>query len=295
VASKQKLTSVAALFTGALVWGLMWNPYRVFLSQGVSGDLATLLTYAIALALGLLLMGPVWKELPRAGWWGIALLAASGWTNYGYVLAILKGEVMRVMLLFYLAPLWTVIFAYFLLGEKLNRYGYAIIALSLTGALIMLWRPELGLPLPQNQAELIGLTAGMGFAMQNVLVRRMQNMSVNFKAAIVWLGTTSLPCLVLLFQGKLLTQIQNIPIESWWLILLIGVVLYATGIVVQFGLTHLPANQAIVIFISELVFAAVSSYFLAHETLGAREIVGAILIVSASLLSEKMHPEGEPP
>ncbi len=73
-----------------------------------------------------------------------------------------------------------------------------------------------------------------------------------------------------------------------------GLVLCATSIIVQYGLTHMPANQAIVIFLSELVFAAVSSYFLAGEAMGLKEIIGAVLIVSASLLSGKIYTEPEP-
>ncbi len=276
-----------------MVWGLMWYPYRKLQEAGVSGELATLLTYAIALVFGLLATGPVWRELRTAGWWGIALMLVSGWTNFGYVLAILDGEVMRVLLLFYLAPLWTVIFARWMLGEKLNSYGYAIIALSLGGAFIMLWNPRHGLPLPQNRAEWIGLSAGMGFAMLNVLVRRTQHLTVNFKSASVWLGTVLLTGLSLLYHGNLVPQVVSVPLNAWWLLALIGLVLCATSIVVQYGLTYLPANQAIVLFLSELVFAAVSSYFLAGEQMGPREIIGAVLIVSASLLSGKIHSEPE--
>ena len=274
-----------------MVWGLMWYPYRVLQGAGVSGELATWLTYAIALLFGLLAIGPVWRELRMAGWWGIALMLVSGWTIYGYVLAILDGEVMRVLLLFYLAPLWTVIFARWMLDEKLNRYGYAIIALSLGGAFIMLWNPHHGLPLPQNRAEWIGLSAGMGFAMLNVLVRRTQHLSVNFKSAAVWLGTVLLTGVSLLYHGNLVAQMQSISLNAWGLLVLIGLVLCATSIVVQYGLTYLPANRAIVLFLSELVFAAVSSYFLAGEEMGLREMFGAVLIVSASLLSGKIHIE----
>jgi len=178
-----------------------------------------------------------------------------------------------------------------MLGEKLNTYGYAIIALSLGGAFIMLWNPEHGWPLPQNRAEWIGLSAGMGFAMLNVLVRRTQHLSVNFKSASVWLGTVLLTGLSLLYHGNLVPQVQSVSLDAWWMLALIGLVLCATSIIVQYGLTNLPANQAIVLFLSELVFAAVSSYFLAGEAMGLREIIGAVLIVSASLLSGKIHTE----
>ena len=290
--SKQKILAVLGLLTGALVWGVMWYPYRALLQAGVSGELATLLSYAIALALGLLIMGPVWRELRIAGWWGLALMASAGWTNLGYVLAVLDGEVMRVLLLFYLAPLWTVCLSRWLLAEKLNRYGFAIIVLSLCGAFVMLWNTQQGMPLPQNKAEWIGLSAGMGFALLNVIVRRTQHLSVNFKAAAVWLGTVVFTGLLLVSQGGI--SVQGITPNAWLLLGLIGLVLCATSYTVQYGLTHLPANQAIVLFLTELVFAAISSYLLAGEQMGVRELAGAALIISASLLSGRMHPVAPP-
>ena len=293
VASKQKILSVSGLLSGAMVWGLIWYPYRVLEVAGVSGELSTFLTYSIALVMGLLLSGSIWRELRMAGWWGVALLLSAGWTNLGYVLAILDGEVMRVLLLFYLAPLWTVLFARWLVAEKLNRYGYAVIVLSLGGAMVMLWEPRLGLPLPQNRAEWTGLSAGMGFALMNVLVRRIQHLSINLKSASVWFGTALLTALLLLYQGNLIPRVQAVPLHAWWLLALIGLVLCAVSFAVQYGLTNLPANQSIVLFMVELVFAAVASFFLAGEQMGTREIIGAVLIVSASLFSGKIHTELE--
>ena len=90
---------------------------------------------------------------------------------------MLHGEVMRVLLLFYLAPVWTILFSFWLLGERLNRYGYLIIFLSLSGAMFILWEPDIGLPLPQNLSEWLGLSAGMGFALSNVTSRRAAHLS----------------------------------------------------------------------------------------------------------------------
>ncbi|MDO8412396.1 MAG: DMT family transporter [Gallionellaceae bacterium] len=286
--SKQKILSVLGILSGALVWGLMWYPFRVLQNAGVSGQLATFLGYAIALLLGLMVAGPVWREWRLAGRWGMVLMLAAGCTNLGYVLAVLDGEIMRVLLLFYLAPLWTVILSYWLLGEKLNRYGYAIIALSLAGAFAMLWNAEQGMPLPQNRAEWIGMGAGMSFALLNVTVRRVQHLSVNFKSASVWLGTVLFTALLLFDEGNVLVQIRGITADAWILLGLLGLVLCATSLTVQYGLTHLPANQAIILFLSELVFAAVSAYLLAGEQMGMREFIGAALIVVASLLSGKI-------
>ena len=280
---------VAAVLSGSLVWGLIWYPYRVLQDAGVSGALATLLTYLLAILCGAFMLPRVWRELPRAGWWAALLVLSAGWTNFGYVLAVLHGEVMRVLLLFYLAPLWTVLFSYWLLGERLNRYGCFIIALSLSGAFIMLWEPQLGLPLPANLAEWLGLSAGMAFALSNVVSRRAAHLSVEAKSCSVWFGTALLTAPLLWWQGGLQDQLLAIGAKDWLLLALLSIPLCAVSFTVQYGITRMPANRVVVLFLSELVVAAVASYFLADEAMRLRDWIGASLIVSASLLSGKLH------
>ena len=271
------------------MWGLIWYPYRVLQDAGVSGALATLLTYLLAILCGAFMLPRVWRELPRAGWWAALLVLSAGWTNFGYVLAVLHGEVMRVLLLFYLAPLWTVLFSYWLLGERLNRYGYFIIALSFSGAFIMLWEPQLGLPLPANLAEWLGLSAGMAFALSNVVSRRAAHLSVEAKSCSVWFGTALLTAPLLWWQGGLQDQLLAIGAKDWLLLALLSIPLCAVSFTVQYGITRMPANRVVVLFLSELVVAAVASYFLADEAMRLRDWIGASLIVSASLLSGKLH------
>ncbi len=284
---------IAGVLSGALVWGLIWYPYRVLQDAGVSGALATLITYLLAMSYGAFMLPRVWRELlahdqDGAGWWAVLLVLSAGWTNFGYVLAVLHGEVMRVLLLFYLAPLWTILFSYWLLGEQLNRYGYAIILLSFSGALFMLWEPQLGLPLPDSLAEWIGLSAGMGFALSNVVSRRAAHLSVEAKSYSVWLGTALLTMPLLLWQGGSQNQLLAVDAQSWLILALLGIVLCATSFAVQYAIAHLPANRTIILFLFELVVAAVSSYFFAGEAMGLRDWIGAALIVSASLLSGRL-------
>src|SRR3989338_894185 len=229
---------VAGVLSSALVWGLIWYPYRVLQDAGVSGALATLIIYLLAMLCGAFMLPRVWRELrlhnkAGAGWWAVALLLSAGWTNLGYVLAVLHGEVMRVLLLFYLAPLWTILFSYWLLGGGLNPCGYLIIALSLGGAFVMLWEPHLGLPLPANLAEWIGLSSGMAFALSNVVSRRAAHLSVEAKSSSVWLGTALLTAPLLLWQGGLPGQLLAINAQTWLILALLGVVLCAVSFVGQ--------------------------------------------------------------
>ena len=289
MSSKQNVFSVAGVLSGALVWGLIWYPYRVLQEAGVTGPLATLITYSLAMLCSAFMLPRAWRELPKAGWWAVGLVLSAGWANLGYVLAMLHGEVMRVLLLFYLAPLWTIIFSYWLLGERLNRYGYLVMTLSFSGAAIMLWEPQRGLPLPQNISEWIGLSAGMSFALSNVVSRRAAHLNVEAKSYSVLLGTALLTAPLLWWQGGVPAQLPGMDAQSWLLLGLLGIVLCATSFAVQYGVTHLLSNRAMLLFLFELVIAAISSYFLANETMQLRDWIGALLIVSASLLSGKLY------
>jgi drug/metabolite transporter (DMT)-like permease len=276
--------AIAGLLFAATCWGLIWYPYRLLEEGGVSGVWSTFLTYLIAGVLGVAFFRRGLSSFAFSGWALPALALAAGWTNLGYVLAVLNGEVVRVLLLFYLAPLWTVLLARLILNERLNIFGYSIIVLSLAGAFTMLWQPGT-LPLPANAGEWYGLTAGMGFATANVLTRFIRHAGVPEKSLAVWFGVTLL-CLPLVFLQAPLRP----PLAGETVVLLagVGLVLFAMTLAVQYGLTHTPANQAIVIFLFELVVAAVSSWWWADETLDAREWIGGGMIIAASLFSDKM-------
>ena len=248
-----------------------------------------MITYLLAMLAGGLLFRKAWSERSAFGLWELLLILSSGWSNFGYVVAMLHGEVMRVLLLFYIAPVWTILFSFWLLGERLNRYGYFLVVMSLSGAAIMLWRPGFGLPLPQNLSEWLGLSAGVSFALANVISRRTVNLSIEAKTVSVWLGATLLAVPFLLFQGDMVAQVSEIDKLSWLILGVMSITLLATSYIVQYGVTHLAANRAAVLFLFELVVAAISSYFLANEEMGWREWSGAIPIILASFLSGKLY------
>lgn len=280
-----KLAAILGLIFGAFTWGVIWYPYRLLNDAGIGGALSSLLTYSVPVLLGIMLYRNKLGSLKRHPRLVLMIALVAGWTNLGYVLAVLSGEVMRVLLLFYMAPLWTVVYSRFLLHERLTRNGMWIMLLSISGALVMLWQPELGWPWPAALAEWIGLSAGMMFALSNVLSRYATELTVEAKSMAIWLGVLVLSGLPLLLEPDGLVLLPAMSLYNWGIVLLVGLALFAVTLVVQFGLAQLPANQAIVILLAELVFAAVAAYVLADESLNLREWIGGVMIMAASLLS----------
>ena len=276
--------ALVSLLAGATIWGLIWHPYRTLEGMAVSPALGATLTYFVAFLLGL---GLFRRQLAgfRPGWMLAMIGLVAGGCNLGYVLATVHGEVMRVLLLFYLAPLWTVLLARLLLREKVSFPGTAVIGLSLAGAVVMLWQPSLGLPLPENGAEWLGLAAGFLFAFANVLIRKAQELSIEVKSMAVFAGVMVVGLAALPFEPGAVTLP---PAAGWLLVAVIGLVLLATNLFVQYGLTHTPANRAIVIFLFELLVAALASWLLAGEAMTLKEWLGGAMIVAASLFSGKL-------
>lgn len=285
----QRTLAIGSLVYVATLWGVMWYPYRLLNEAGIGGIASSFFTYAVPLLAFGWLHGREFLHV-RGKWnWLAALGLAAGWTNLAYVLAMLQGEVVRVLLLFFLSPLWTVVLARFLLHEKLNRTGWAVMALAAGGAMVMLWQPDGGLPLPTNRAEWLALSAGMMFALSNVISRHLGGVPEGVKSVSIWGGVVALTVAGLWFYPGELDLIEGAERSAWLLLLGIGLLLGSMTYAVQYGLARVPANQAIVIFLFELVVAAVAAYFLSEERMGLQEWTGAIMIITASLFSGHME------
>ena len=134
----------------------------------------------------------------------------------------------------------------------------------------------------------MGLAGGFAFALSNVLIRKDQGHSVQLKSLAVWLGVVVVGLSYSLFlpMTHLLTEIS---LNSWLLLLGTGLAVFILSLVLQYGLTHVPANQAIVLLLFELVVAAIASYLLTNESMTLKEWIGGAMIISASLFCSRMN------
>jgi drug/metabolite transporter (DMT)-like permease len=305
--SNKNALAIFGLLFGAFCWGIIWYPYRLMAEAGVSGVASSFYTYCIAALLAgtyfskylIGLFHTSWRTLlkpPQNMVW-IGLVA--GWTNLSYVLAVIDGEVMRVMLLFYLSPLWTLLLARFWLKEPITKIGFLSIVIALVGAYIMLAGPfsevESRLPVPRNSAEWLALSAGIGFSLTNVITRKSSQLNLLQKSFSVWLGVIvvaalSAPFLVNYYDQNFVTP-SFFSLNNWLIMLVIALLLIAATMLVQFGVTQLTAIRASVLFLFELVVAAIASYYLAHEAMTLNEWLGGLLIIAAALTAALNHKD----
>ena len=165
----------AALLFNAFVWGLAWWPFQRMHQAGLHPLWATAFMYAVVL-LALLAWRPtLWAQVRQhPELWLLAL--ASGLNNVAFNWAVTIGDVVRVILLFYLMPAWAVLLAWRILGERPTPAALLRLALAFAGVVLVLL-PE-GAPasrLLQNLslADGLALLGGFMFALTNVTLRRL--------------------------------------------------------------------------------------------------------------------------
>jgi drug/metabolite transporter (DMT)-like permease len=276
---------VLAILLGATTWGILWYPFRVIEGAGVPSPVATVFAYLVATVLGGIVFRHAWCEFPANARWLFVIGLTAGITNVSYLVAIMQAEVLRIVLLFYLAPLWTVPLSHFVLRERLTPSGYVVMLLALTGAVVMLWRPELGLPSPRNPYEWLGLMAGFTFAACNVFVKAATKASPEAKSLAGSVGVFLVAVPVALLFSPAIQAWPAMVARHALLLAVIGATLISTSVALQYGLTHLAANRAAVIMLFELVVAAVAAHYLAGETSRPQEWIGGAMIVAAGLFA----------
>ena len=271
---------VAALLLAGLLFGLMWAPLKYFANQGIGGLVLTLTTYGAVGLLGLPLLVAQKERWYRQRWLLIAGGLFGGAANVVFVSALMTGDVMRVMLLFYTAPVWSVLGARLLFHEVLTPIRLVAIIMALLGAALVLGGPDaFGAPL--STVDLLALASGLLYAAQNLVSRAAQHVPILSKTVAVLFGCGLLSGLLLPFSTQVMPSIslahglQLLVFAVFWLVTAMWVTMY--------GVTHLEASRSAVLLVVELVVAVVSALILTGEQLNVLGWIGAALIVVAAL------------
>lgn len=284
--------ATAVLLFSATVWGLAWMPLKWFVAQGLPGPLVSLLTYG---SVGLLAVGLLWRD--RAAWraqWGLvfALTLVGGWANTSFVNAVMLGDVARVMFLFYLSPVWSVLGGRLFLNERIPPARWGAVAGAIVGLWLVLGGPGIGgaEALAFTWVDALSLSAGFAFAANNVIARAADRVPLRTKTFAVFVGCGLLSALATALTGRTLPGIG-----AWlWLALLaygFGWMLLAT-VTWQYGVTHLESSRAGVILLAELLVSVGTAIAFGGESLSPMGWAGGALITCAAL-AEALFPPAD--
>ena len=283
-AADRSQLAVGALLAAGLLWGLTWIPFKHFGALGLTGITLTMMSYGL---IGLTVLP--WLAWRRRTWLPqlrpVALIALTGGAaNVCFVSALMRGEVVRVMLLFYLAPVWGVLGGRIFFGEPLTALRIAGVGAAVAGAFVLLGGPAI-LAAPPGIVDLLALASGMLYASQNIATRSADRTPLDVKTLAVFVGCGLLSCVLVLASGAPLPPLSAMLVGQ--LAAFAGIWMMAAMVFTAYGVTHLEAGRAAILLVFELLAAVISAMWIAGERLTGVEWIGAALIVGAALLEAR--------
>lgn len=280
---------VFALLFNAFIWGLSWWPFRAMHGAGLHPLWATALMYCLLLV-GLLALRP--SSLRQALQYPVLLLlaASSGLNNVAFNWAVTVGDVVRVILLFYLMPAWAILLAWAILGERPTPMALLRLVLAFGGVLLVLLPADAspaGLMQGLSLADALAVFGGFMFALTNVLLRRLHAIPGQARMLVMFAGCMAMGLATALTAhgAGLVPAFPAVHLDWLGIALALAVLLMLGNWALQFGAAHLPSSVTSVVMLSEVAFASVSSVLIAHETLSARTLLGGACIMAAALLA----------
>jgi drug/metabolite transporter (DMT)-like permease len=233
-----KTTATAIGFTAVLMWGLL-----AFFSK-LAGDIPPLQLTGMSFLIGGLVGVASWIFRPGAArvllqhsplvW--IHNVAGLFGSHFLYFMAVQNAPVVEVSLIAYLWPLFIVLFAGFLPGEKLKAHHLIGVVLGLLGAFLVVSKGEgFGLSQGLQLGHMIALPYAMYWAAFSVSIRRYGNIPSDIVA-----GFCLVTGLVALIAHSIL-ETTVWPLSTQQLLAILGLGLLPVGAAFyawDFGMKH---------------------------------------------------------
>jgi drug/metabolite transporter (DMT)-like permease len=284
------LYPVLVLLGASVLWGLSWLPLKYFAAHGLQGISVTLFGHGSVGALAIPLLARRARHF-RAEWRGVALLGIfGGLANLAFASAIVAGDVVRVMVLFYLLPAWGTLGGWLVLKERVDALRKLSVVAALVGAYLILGGSRVLAEHP-SVADVLAVVSGMALAANNVLFRKLDTVPVPDKVAAMFAGCVAWALPLTLFGVG--TVPSDVPLTVWLELSAFGLVwLLIATIGTQWGVSHLEAGRSSVLIIMELVTAVISAAVIQGSRLRPVEWLGGSLIAAAAFVEARRSGHG---
>jgi drug/metabolite transporter (DMT)-like permease len=280
--SFENRAKLACLYAGG-VWGLFWIPLRALEEAGINGLWVTFV-YFLVPTIFLIPVG-IWrlKYLKLCGFNLQLTGMLSGGALMLYATSIVYTDVVRAMLLFYLTPVWGTILGRLFLNENITPLRVFSMIIAIIG-MLTIFGLGVKFPIPQNVGDWMGVASGLLWAVASTRIRLNQNasaidMTIGF---FFWATVFSILIAMALAPNFIPIASQVLPALPILLIFVILFILPGT-LATLWGPKFLNPGLVGLLFMTEIVVGSISVALLAGETFGIREIIGIVLISSASM------------
>lgn len=196
-------------------------------------------------------------------------------TMYLYFYALAKLQLADAVVLVYTYPLFVSLFAFMILGERLNKNRKISIIVGFVGV-CCLFHPSSAIA---SVAGLIGLLAGLSAGVAQISIKKLSLTESGLLIVVLFAFFSSIFSVVPMLFEFVMPDTRN-----WLILIAIG----CLGNLAQLALTRAyklaPASQVAPIGYSSLVFAGLIGFLLWNETPDLWMLVGAVFVVVAGSL-----------
>jgi len=279
---------VFILIFASFFWGLSWLPLKNLNQMGFDGPLLIFIAYSLlTLAfLPFLYQQRGYLRTHLKPW--LLILVLGGGANLAFNYALIYGDIIRVMVLFYLLPLWGVLGGKFLLKEDVDLKGWLAAGFAVSGAFLIVGGYQI-FDKPPSLIDAIALLSGFLFSMNNIAFRAHQDLPVLPKLSALFLGTAIFSGTLFLLQGADIPH--KVEAIAWFYLMLYGLVwLLIANYGSQWAVTHMPVSRSAILLITELLVAVISAVLIANEVMTPLEATGGLLILTAAILEALRSP-----
>lgn len=270
---------------GAAFWGLYWIPIRAIEQAGVhafwTGPVifgASSLLFLPVLLLRASKFAAHWRDIVVPG-----LLA--GFAFALYIASLNLTDVVRAILLFYMSPLWSTLLGVLMLKEQLTSNRVFALLLAFAGLYIVLVIDS-GLPIPRNSGDWFALLSGLCWSVASVKLFQGGAHMILEKVSIFVVFALLMSLLLMLWQqGNLdgMPRLEALHGARYWILLIAVSMLPITYLTIWPATVLSPGRVGMLLMVEVLVGVA-SAAALTDERFGLRELIGALLIISAGVV-----------
>lgn len=284
------IVPVLALVFSSCLWGLSWLPLKALNSLGFEG-IVLILSGQLILAFLFFPSGFKVQYLRSHGKFLLGIFLAGGSAILCFTYALIYGDVIRVMVLFYLLPVWGVIGGRIFLGEHVDWVRWLGVSSAILGAFFILGGPVI-FDAPPSWIDLIAFCSGLFFAANNLFFRGLDAVPLSTKLLAMFLGCCTL-CLITLIVSDQPTP-QGVPLINYvWLIVYALTWLLVANYLSQWAVTKMEAGRSSIIMIFELFAAVFSAMLIGGETMSLIEGIGGGLVVLAAFSEAFRTPKDD--
>ena len=276
--SPQTFAVGLAVFS-AILWGLWWLPIRALEDAGLGGAWAGL-AMAIGTLPALLIAVVITRGESQMTARSIAGAFLVGLAVTLYATSLTFTDVVRAVLIFYLAPAWSTIIECVFLGRKWNWRSALALLLSF-GGLLFVMRGEISLN-GLNIGDLMALGSGLSWSIGAALIFTAPPVSSTRLALFTGIGAIIAGSSLLFVAGDTAgTLAANINIVETALPAILSGCLYLAPILflTMWSARRLPPATMSFILTAEILSGVISAALLLDETFGWPEAIGCLLIV----------------